>query len=220
MKKYAAEFIGTFILVAVGGYTVVAGVTEGVSPVLTAPFGFGLGLLAAILAVGHVSGGHFNPAVTLAMVIDRRMPGSDVVGYVVAQVAGGIVGAYAVVASTWGDAAEAATFINNGPGMQDQVGAAFLLETILTAIFVAVILVATRTHPSSAPFAIGLTLMVVHFAGVPFTGLSVNPARSLGPAIAAGTYDGLWVFLVAPLVGAVVAWVISVLLPAKAETAA
>jgi aquaporin Z len=217
VKKYAAEFFGTFILVGVGGYTVVAGVASGLPPVLTAPFGFGLGLLAAIFAVGHVSGGHFNPAVTLAMVIDRRMPPLDVAGYVIAQIAGGIVAAYAVVASTWGEAAQAATFINNGPGMQGEIGKSFLLETILTAIFVLVILVSTRSQPASAPFAIGWTLTVVHFAGVPFTGLSVNPARSIGPAIAAGTYDALWVFIVAPLAGAVIAWVISVLLPAKAE---
>lgn len=221
MRKYVAELIGTFILVGVGGLTVVTGVTAGITPLLTAPFGFGLGLLAAIWAVGHVSGGHFNPAVTLAMVLDGRTTVADAAGYVVAQVVGAIVGAYAVVAATWGDAAQASTFINNGEGMQDFIWESFLLEVILTAIFVLVILLSTKTGPAQAGIVIPLALTVVHFASVPFTGTSVNPARSIGPAIAAGAYDALWVFIVAPLVGGLVAWGISLLVkPEEAEASA
>ncbi len=218
MKKYAAEFIGTFILVGIGGLSVVAAVEHDMSPLVPGAFGFGLGLMAAIWAVGHVSGGHFNPAVTLAMVLDRRTGVGDAVGYVVAQVAGAIVAAYAVVASTWGEASEAATFINNSPGMQDEVGAAFLLEVILTAIFVTVILISTKTDPKRAGLVISFTLVAAHLASIPFTGTSVNPARSLGPAIAAGAYESLWVFLVAPLVGGVLAWVIAqVVKPAASD---
>lgn len=212
MQKYLAELVGTFILVLIGGISVISGVEAGVSSVLTAPFGFGLGLAAALWTVGHISGGHFNPAVTLALVLDRRHPVSEVAGYLVAQVAGATLGAWAAVASTWGDGAVAATFITNGPGMRANVGASFLLETILTAVFVFVILVSTRITPADSHRAYGAiawTLVVVHFCAVPFTEVPVNPARSLGPAIVAGDYAGLWVSLVAPLVGAIVAWLAS-----------
>lgn len=218
MRKYVAELLGTFILVGVGGFSVVAGVSSGIPPLLSAPFGFGLGLLAAIWAVGHVSGGHFNPAVTVAMLLDRRISGRDTVGYVVAQLVGGILASYAVVVATWGPASEAATFINNGPGTQANVGAAFFLEMVLTAIFVAVILVSTKTGPDQAGIVIPLTLTAVHFAAVPFTGGSFNPARAIGPAVAAGTFDALWVVVVGPLAGAIIAWVI--LMAVRPEPAA
>lgn len=222
MQKYLAELIGTFILVVIGGISVVAGVEAGVSPVLTAPFGFGLGLAAAIWSVGHISGGHFNPAVTVAMVLDKRLPPADVAGYLVAQVVGATVAALTVVGATWGSSSAAATFITNGPGMRDNLGASFLLEVVLTAVFVLVILIVTRVttrNPHMAVGAIAWTLVVVHFCGVPFTGTSVNPARSIGPAIIAGEYAGLWVSIVAPIVGAVVAWAISkTMRPTEAAT--
>lgn len=219
MRKYVAELLGTFILVALGGFSVVAGASVGVPPLLTAPFGFGLGLLAAIWAVGHVSGGHFNPAVTVAMLLDRRISGRDTLGYVVAQTIGGILAAYAVVIATWGPASEAATFINNGLGTQNHVGPAFLLEAVLTAVFVAVILVSTKTGPDKAGIVIPLTLTAVHFGAVPFTGGSFNPARAIGPAVAAGTFDALWVVVVAPLVGAVIAWVVLMAMRPEPATA-
>jgi aquaporin Z len=203
-RAYLAELLGTFLFFAIGLSSVQAvGVLGGAAPLLVVvPLAFGFGLLAAIFAVGHLSGGHFNPAVTVAMVIDGRTTPSDAVGYVVAQVIGAI-GAAALILVLWGQAAVAATITAPGNGFSDIQALAF--ETVLTAIFLLVILSATRHASTHAALAIPLTLVAIHFAAVPFTGASVNPVRSLAPALLGGDLSKLWIYLVAPIVGAVVA---------------
>lgn len=199
INKYLAELVGTFILVLVGTMTIVASGSIG-TPLLTVPFGFGLGLLAAIYAVGHVSGGHFNPAVTLAMFLDRRTSANDLVGYWIAQFVGGLLASLVLLIATNRDA------VGQTVTTYPRLGTGIISELLLTMIFVLVILASTRTAPATAGMAISLTLVAVHFAGIPFSGASVNPARSFGPAIVGGELGGLWVYHIFPLVGAAVAW--------------
>lgn len=197
INRYVAELVGTFILVIFGSMSILA---AGELGFLVVPFGFGLGLLAAIYAVGHVSGGHFNPAVTLAMYLDGRTNATDLVGYWVAQFAGGLLASLMLgVVTSRGAVAETATGYAT-------LGMGIMSELVLTAVFVLVILASTRTAPATAGIAISLTLVAVHFAGIPFSGASVNPARSFGPAVVGGTFTGLWLYLVVPLVGGLVAW--------------
>jgi aquaporin Z len=203
-RKLIAEAFGTFILVAMGSMAIISTSVIPSSPVLVVvPIGFGLGLLAAIAVSGHVSGGHFNPAVTLGALLDKRIDAVGAVGYMVAQVLGAIaasgfvlvIGNQAIVAST-----------RNVPGLSD-VGA-FAVEVVLTAIFVAVILTATKQAADHALLIIPLTLLAIHAAGIPFSAASVNPARSLGPALVAGDLTAIWIYLTAPFVGAVVGWAV------------
>lgn len=202
-QRLAAEGIGTFILVGVGSLSIVAAGLAGTPALLVAPFGFGLGLLAAIFAVGHISGGHFNPAVTLAAVLDRRMEAVEGVAYAVAQAAGAIVASAVVLAIVDRDAVLGTRNLPGG-GIPDLRAA--LVEVILTAIFLLVILTSTRRNLPHASFVIPLTLVVIHFAGIPLSGASVNPARSLGPALVGLDLTALWIYLTAPFVGAVLGW--------------
>lgn len=222
-RSLAAEFIGTFLLVflAVGAAVFGIGGTvgaEGNGPangIVGVALAFGLVLLGIAYAFGPVSGAHVNPAVTLAMVVGRGLPTRDAVGYWIAQFAGGIAGG-AVLA--W--------FVN-GFGVTDQtgglgtnsydngaisMGGAFVLEVLLTAAFVLVILLVTErvAAPGFAGIAIGLALTTVHLVGIPLDGTSVNPARSLGPALFAGgeAMSQVWLFILAPLIGAIVAVVL------------
>jgi aquaporin Z len=199
-----AELLGTFLFFAIGLSSVQAvGVLGAAAPLLVVvPLAFGFGLLAAIFAFGHLSGGHFNPAVTVAMVIDGRTTPSDAVGYIVAQVIGAIAAA-ALVLALWGQAAVAATITKPGNGFSDIQ--ALVFEAVLTAGFLLVILSATKHASTHAALAIPLTLVAIHFAAVPFTGASVNPVRSLAPALLGGDLSQLWIYLVAPIAGAVVA---------------
>lgn len=202
-RKYLAELVGTFILVVVGSLAIV-GATRMDAPILVVvPFGFGLGLLAAIQAAGYVSGGHFNPAVTLGALLDRRIDVMNAVGYVVAQVIGAIA-ASGLVLLIADQASVNATASSFPPGAMAN---ALVVEALLTAIFVLVILTVTKRAPNHAGFAIPLTLTVIHFAGIPFSGASVNPARSLGPALVGGTIDSnIIVWIAGPLIGAVIGW--------------
>lgn len=197
VKKYAAELIGTFILVIVGSMTILSAVE---TRLVMVPFGFGLGLLAAIYAVGHVSGGHFNPAVTLAMYLDDRTSLTELVGYWIAQFAGGVLASLTLLMVSNQTAVSETTtsFLTLPLGIMS--------ELVLTAVFVLVVLASTRTSPATAGIAISLTFVAVHFAGIPFSGASVNPARSFGPAVVGGQLTGLWLYLVIPMAGAVVAW--------------
>lgn len=203
-RAYLAELLGTFLFFAIGLSSIQAVGALGVAaPLLVVvPLAFGLGLLAAIYAFGHLSGGHFNPAVTVAMVIDGRTTVADAVGYIVAQVIGAI-GAAGLVLVLWDQAAVAGTITRPGSGFGDVQ--ALVFETVLTAIFVLVILSSTRHASTHAALAIPLTLVAIHLVAVPFTGSSVNPARSIGPALLGGDLSALWIYLVAPVLGAIVA---------------
>ena len=204
-RKYFAELVGTFLFLLIGYTSVAAFGAAGVPGLLVVPFSFSLGLLAAIFAFGHMSGAHFNPAVTIAMVIDRRTSPMDAVGYIVAQAIGAI-GAAAVVLAVAGQGPVAAGITRPGGGVTE-IGA-LILEVLLTAGFVTVILTSTRRTPSLAPLAIPLTLVAIHFAAAPLSGASVNPVRSLGSALVGGDLAGLWIYIVAPIVGAVVGYAI------------
>ena len=216
-RKYLAELLGTFLFLTIGYASVAAFGAAGVPGLLVVPFAFPLGLLAAIFAFGHISGGHFNPAVTIAMVIDKRTSTMDAAGYIVAQAIGAI-GAAALVLVVAGQAAVAAGVTKPGGGVTD-IGA-LILEIFLTAGFVVVILTSTKRAPLLAPLAIPLTLVAIHFAAAPLSGASVNPVRSLGSALVGGDLTGLWIYIVAPIVGAVVGWAMFRVVDGGGETVA
>ena len=218
LKKYIAEFIGTFILVFMGcgtAMTVGCDSEKGSGYLLTA-FAFGLAIVALAYSVGNVSGGHVNPAVSLSMLISGRMGIADFLAYVVAQCFGAIAGS-ATLWAIWDMAGiedKTASLGSNGlGGVKGDPLAGFIVEAVLTCIFVMTILGVTsdkQKHGSFGGLVIGLTLVGIHIIGIGLTGTSVNPARSLGPALVTaigGDSDNLknlWVFLVAPLVGAAV----------------
>ena len=204
-RKYLAELLGTFLFM-MAGYASVAnfGLAQPAIPgVLVVPFSFGLGLLAAIYAFGHVSGGHFNPAVTVAMVLDKRTTAMDAVGYIVAQIIGAIAAA-AVIYVTVNQAAVTAGITKPGAGISDV--SALILEAVFTAIFLIVILTASKRAGDFAGLAIALTLIAIHFAIANVTGSSVNPARSIGSALVGGDLTGLWIYLIGPTVGGIIGW--------------
>jgi aquaporin Z len=203
-RAYLAELLGTFLFFAIGMSSVQAvGALDGAAPLLVVvPLGFGFGLLAAIFAFGHISGGHFNPAVSIAMAIDERLSPMDALGYIISQIIGAI-GASALILVLWDKAGVVATITAPGSGFDDVQ--ALILETVLTAIFLLVILASTKHASVLAPLAIPLTLVAIHLVAVPFTGSSVNPARSIAPALLGGDISKLWIYLVGPVVGAIIA---------------
>ena len=211
-RKYVAEAAGTFILVFFAVGSAIFGIqTIGEAGVA---FAFGLVLVALAYAIGPVSGCHVNPAVTLAVLLARRISPREAGGYVVAQLAGAIVaGAFLKGFVAWGGITDQTGALGtNGWGKTINGGGAFVLEVLLTALFVLVVLLVTgrATAPGFAGLAIGLALATVHFVGINLTGTSVNPARSIGPALFAGSeaLKQLWLFIVAPLVGALLAAVV------------
>lgn len=203
-----AEVLGTYILVLGGTAAILAaagsGATTAIVPIALA---FGLALLAALYAVGEISGGHFNPAVSLAMLLDGRIDGLTMLGYWVAQILGGVLASLTVLVVTTQEAV-GSTATTLGPDVEVWEG--FLMEAVFTAIFLLVILKASSSTPSgpTAFLAIGLTLTTIHLVLIPFTGTSVNPARSLGPGIVGAVWTDQWIYWTAPLVGAAVGWVI------------
>lgn len=208
IRRLLAEMLGAFILILGGCGAVIAATASGsTSTIVPISLAFGLALLAALYAFGEVSGGHFNPAVTLAMLLDGRVDVSTLIGYWIAQIVGGVLAGLALLVATSTDAV-ASTATVFGPGVE--AWEAFLFEAIFTAIFLLVIL-KVSTSAASGPTAflgISLTLTVIHLVLVPFTGTSVNPARSLGPGIVGGVWSDQWVYWIAPLVGAVIGWAI------------
>jgi aquaporin Z len=237
-RKLLAELVGTFFLVvfAVGVATLMFGFKfDGGSVaagVVATAFAFGLVLLGLAYAIGPISGAHVNPAVTLGAFLTKRIPAGQALGYMVAQFAGGILGALTL----WGLFSQSPLYHRkvtglgtDGYGSSSLIhiggGGAFLAEVILTALFVFVVLAVTNKlgNASTAGVAIGLTLTLVHLLGIPITGTSVNPARSLGPALVVGgtALSQVWLFIVAPLVGAIVAALLHRLVfPASANEAA
>jgi aquaporin Z len=214
IRAVTAEAIGTFILLFFGslGVTTLAIVTSGqgdpVLALLILPFSFGLGLMAAIAVAGPASGGHFNPAVTLGALFDGRLSWLDAIGYVVAQLVGAFVASLAILLIATKSVVQA-TVNRPGPTAEGQFAQelhAFSTEVILTAIFVAVILTVTRKMPETAVLVIPLTLVAIHYVGIQVSGASVNPARSLAPAVVAGDYQSLWVYLTGPFAGSIIGW--------------
>ncbi|SPE37896.1 aquaporin [Candidatus Sulfopaludibacter sp. SbA3] len=219
-KRAAAEFLGTFWLVF-GGCG--AAVLDAAFPnlgigFLGVAFAFGLTVLTMAFAIGHISGCHLNPAVSVGLVVGKRFPVSDLLAYVVAQVLGGLAGAGVlyVIASGKTGFDLAGGFASNGyadhsPGGYSMV-ACLVAEVVLTFMFLMIIQGATdrRAPQGFAPIAIGLGLTLIHLIGIPVTNLSVNPARSTGPAIFVGGWalEQLWLFWVAPIVGAAIAGVV------------
>ena len=210
-RKLAAEFIGTFLLVLLAVGAAVSGSQSNGG--LAVALAFGLVLLALAYAIGPTSGAHVNPAVTLAFWLSKRQEGREAIGYVMAQLLGAIVGAAVLyfLVEVGGVIDQTGALGANGYGGlgQPNVTGAFIVEVLLTAAFVGVILLVTDhgAAPGFAGLAIGAALTVVHLVGIPLTGTSVNPARSLGPALFAGgeSLSQLWLFLIAPLIGGAIA---------------
>lgn len=206
IKKYVAEFIGSFVLVlfACGTAAVVGCSAENGTGYLLTALAFGLVIVAMAYSIGNVSGCHINPAVSIAMLVSGKMNIKDFIGYVIAQFAGSVAGAAVLMALAGKESGLGANALYN-----DSIGLSILIEIILTFVFVIAILgVTSKTENSAvAGIVIGLTLTLVHILGISFTGTSVNPARSFGPALFVGgdALTDVWVFIVAPLVGGVLA---------------
>jgi aquaporin Z len=220
MKKYAAEFIGTFSLVLFGcGSAVIAG-TSAAGPsgigLLGISIAFGFAVVAMAYAIGGISGCHINPAVTIGVLTAGKMTVKDAIGYIVFQCLGAILGSavlylialgrpgftmpiWGLGANGWGDG-----YLGNYNTLS-----AFVIEAVMTFLFIFVILATTSKFGNSAMagLAIGITLMLIHLVTIPVTGTSVNPARSLGPALFSGgkALAQLWLFFVAPILGAIIA---------------
>jgi aquaporin Z len=217
MKKYMAEFLGTFVLVLVGtGSAVIAGKEIGVLGIALA---FGLSVLVMVYTIGQISGCHINPGITIAMLINGKILTKDAIVYILAQCIGAIFASALLLTIMTGQPGYQVAPANlgaNGYGA-DYLGgysmtSAFLAEVVTTFIFLMVIFGATsRKAPAGfAGIAIGLSLAMIHMVTIPVTGTSVNPARSIGPAVVAGgtALTQLWLFLVAPVIGAVIAAIV------------
>ena len=214
-KRLAAEFFGTFWLVFGGcGSAVLAAAFPQVGiGLLGVALAFGLTVLTMAYAVGHISGGHFNPAVSVGLLAGGRFAAADVIPYILSQVVGAIVasGVLYLIASGKADFDVSAGFASNGYGAHSPGGyhffACLVAEVVLTFMFVLIIMGATdaRVPPGFAPIAIGFALALIHLIGIPVTNVSVNPARSTGPALFVGSWalGQLWLFWVAPLIGGV-----------------
>ncbi|MDQ6936519.1 MAG: aquaporin Z [Actinomycetota bacterium] len=218
VKRLGAEFLGTFWLVFGGCGTAVLAATfpkVGVG-LLGVALAFGLTVLTMAYAVGNVSGGHFNPAVTVGLALAKRFPWADVLAYVVTQIAAAIVAAsalWAVAHGQKGFSSKDTGFAANGYGDHSpghySLWAALIIEVLMTAFFLYIILGATdvRATAGFAPIAIGLGLTLIHLISIPIDNTSVNPARSIGPALYAGGWaiGQLWLFIVGPIAGAAIA---------------
>jgi aquaporin Z len=220
-KRATAEFFGTFWLVFGGcGSAVLAAAFPQLGIGFTGvALAFGLTVLTMAYAIGHISGCHLNPAVSVGLVVGKRFPASELLAYVIAQVVGAIVasGVLYLIASGRPEFSLAGGFASNGYGLHSPGGyslaACFIAEVVLTAFFLLVILGATdeRAPKGFAPIAIGFCLTLIHLISIPVTNTSVNPARSTGPALFVGGWavSQLWLFWVAPIVGAILGGLIS-----------
>lgn len=214
MKKYLAECIGTFVLTFLGcGAAVSLGCgAENTAAVVGTAFAFGLSVIMMAYTIGGVSGCHINPAITLGVLLDGRMSAKDAVGYWVGQFVGGILAACLLSAIVNMDPSLVITTSTGANACPNgNIGLGIVVEIVLTALFVLVVLGATsKTNGATNNFAglaIGLSLILIHLVGIHYTGTSVNPARSLGPALFEGgnALKEVWVFIVGPFVGAIVA---------------
>lgn len=217
LSKFTAEFLGTMVLVLMGcGSAVIAG-ANGVTGVglLGISFAFGLSVVAMAYAIGYISGCHINPAITIGMVVAGRMKAGEAVYYIIAQILGGIVGAGILMLIASGKQEYSVAVNGLGQNGYDALSpqhynlvSGFVAEVILTFIFLLVIFGSTSTKNINGGFAglaIGLSLVLIHIVGIPVTGVSVNPARSIGPAVLVGgqALTQVWMFILAPIIGAI-----------------
>ena len=217
IKKYVAEFIGTLVLVLFAcGVAAKTGCLVPEAGYVATALAFGLVIVAMAYSIGNVSGCHINPAVSIAMLVSGKMSVKDFIGYVIAQFAGAIAGAAILMYIMGSSEALGANGLYEG-----DVVKSLIIEVILTCVFVMSILGVTSRKSSSklAGLVIGLSLTMVHLLGIPFTGTSVNPARSFGPALFTGgeALSNVWVFIAAPLVGGILAACIYRFIDSKAE---
>lgn len=205
MKKFFAELIGTFVLVFLGtGAAVLGGGADSVVGYGAIALAFGLTIVASAYSVGTVSGAHLNPAVSIAMYINKRIDNKELGTYVLGQLVGAFLGSLALLVITGDNSTLGQNVVADGYSLLT----GFLVEVILTFVFILVILTVTSNKKGNANLAgliIGLTLTLVHFVGIPVTGMSANPARSLAPAILAGgnALSQIWIFILAPIVGGI-----------------
>jgi aquaporin Z len=216
VRRLGAEFLGTFVLVFIGcGAAILDAGNKGID-LLGVAMAFGIAVMVMVYAVGAISGGHFNPAVTVGLAMARRFPWSDVIAYVLTQVVAAIVAAvllFGVASGQKGFSAKDSGFAANGYGDHSpshyNLGACLIVEIIMTAILLYVIIGSTdvRAPAGFAGVAIGFTLVIIHLASITVSNTSVNPARSTGPAIMQHGWalGQLWLFWLAPLVGALIA---------------
>jgi MIP family channel proteins len=206
LQKYLAELLGTFTLVFLGTMGILA--AQGEAPIrnVAIAFAFGLALLAGLYAFADVSGGHFNPGVSLAMFLDKRLELPHMIGYWIFQLAGAVLGSLCVLIAFDQDAVALTATL---PGPQG-AGTALFLELLATAVFVVVILHSTagERHAGTALVAIPLTLVAAHLALIPFSGSSLNTARSFGPALIGSEWTDFWVYIVGPIGGAIIGWLV------------
>jgi aquaporin Z len=217
-RALAAEFIGTFMLVFGGVGTVLYSAPFG-GGMVAVSLAFGLSVLCMAYALGPISGGHFNPAVTVGLVAGGRFPGADAIGYIIAQVLGGIAAAFVlsmILSGTpigagvtkWNSLAAASNPNTFGAGLQFSTMSILLIECVMAALFLIIIMGATskRAPVGFAPIAIGLAVCLFHLISIPVSNTSLNPARSTATAIFGGSaaISALWMFWVAPLAGAIV----------------
>ncbi|WP_432561740.1 MIP/aquaporin family protein [Kineococcus sp. SYSU DK003] len=225
LRSAAAELIGTFVLVLAGGATAVAAATTqpAVYDLLGIVVAFGFALVALVTALGHVSGCHLNPAVTLGLAVTGKFPWRAVPGYVAAQLLGAVLASLATWAAYSGSGHSVVRFSTTMPAPGVSSGRAFFVEALITFVLVLVIIsVATddRVPAAAAPLAVGATLAACIFIAGPVTGGAVNPARAFGPAVVSGDLQALWIYLLAPVVGGVLGAVVydRVLAPAHAPS--
>lgn len=212
MKKYLAEMVGTMVLTLLGcGTAVSLNCGSDIASVVGTAMAFGLAVVAMAYAIGGVSGCHINPAITLGCLLSKRISGKDAVMYMIFQVIGAVIGSAILFALTYYDQAQAGGTLTgaNSCGAHGLV-AGLIAEIVLTCIFVLVVLGATDEKKGAGNFAglaIGLSLILIHLVGIHYTGTSVNPARSIGPALFQGgqAISELWVFIVGPFAGAAIA---------------
>lgn len=216
VRRLGAEFLGTFVLVLVGCGTAILNLGNGGVNLLGVALAFGVSVMVMVYAVGAISGGHFNPAVTVGLAMARRFPWADVIAYIITQVVAAIIASLVLLGVAHGKSgfsAKASGFASNGYGDHSpfhyNLGAVILVEIVLTAIFLYVIIGSTdvRAPAGFAGLAIGFTLAIIHLVSLPVSNTSVNPARSTGPAIMQHGWAlaQLWAFWVFPLIGALLA---------------
>lgn len=212
MKKYLAEMVGTMVLTLLGcGTAVSLNCGSDIASVVGTAMAFGLAVVAMAYAIGGVSGCHINPAITLGCLLSKRISGKDAAMYMIFQVIGAVIGSAILFALTYYDQAQAGGTLTgaNSCGAHGLV-AGLIAEIVLTCIFVLVVLGTTDEKKGAGNFAglaIGLSLILIHLVGIHYTGTSVNPARSIGPALFQGgqAISELWVFIVGPFAGAAIA---------------